>query len=116
MLIREFQAPSVDAEKLAAMSQFMLNRAEDTDAKLEMSAASFLKLAANMGISLTFDNLRDMSQQPPLSNIIADVQGGNAETGRVIFKGAEVAPDTMSVDQAQQTVDGMAKRATKKAF
>ena len=43
----------------------------------------------------------------------ADVQGDD-QTGQVIFKGEEVAPADMSVDQARATVDRMAKRATNK--
>jgi hypothetical protein len=105
MLIREV-AGDVDVNKLAALSQFLLGRAEDTDAAKTISTAAFIKLASNMGISITADRLMDLIQQPPLNNIIANVEGDT-----ITFQGADVVPATMTVDQARQTVDSMAKRA-----
>ena len=105
MLIREV-AGDVDTTKLAALSQFLLGRAEDTDAAKTISTDAFIKLAANMGISITPDRLADLIQQPPLNNIIANLEGDI-----ITFKGAEVQPAGMTVDQARQTVDSMAKRA-----
>jgi hypothetical protein len=105
MRIREV-AGEVDVNKLAALSQFLLGRAEDTDAAKTISTAAFIKLASNMGISITADRLMDLIQQPPLNNIIANVEGDT-----ITFQGADVVPATMTVDQARQTVDSMAKRA-----
>ena len=105
MLIREV-AGDVDVTKLAALSQFLLGRAEDTDAARTISTAAFIRLASNMGISITADRLMDLIQQPPLRNIIANVEGDT-----ITFQGADVVPATMTVDQARQTVDSMAKRA-----
>lgn len=105
MLIREV-AGDVDTTKLAALSQFLLGRAQDTDAARTISTDAFIKLAANMGISVTPDRLADLIQQPPLNNIIANLEGDT-----VTFQGAEVVPAAMTVDQARQTVDAMAKRA-----
>ena len=105
MLIREV-ASDVDTTKLAALSQFLLGRAQDTDAAKTISTDAFVKLAANMGISITPDRLADLIQQPPLNNIIANMEGDT-----ITFRGAEVQPAGMTVDQARQTVDSMAKRA-----
>lgn len=105
MLIREV-ASDVDTTKLAALSQFLLGRAQDTDAAKTISTDAFVKLAANMGISITPDRLADLIQQPPLNNIIANMEGDT-----ITFRGAEVQPAGMTVDQARQTVDAMAKRA-----
>ena len=99
-------ADGSDIAQLTALSQFLLGRAEDTDAAKTISTDAFVKLAANMGISITRDRLADLIQQPPLNNIIADVQGNN-----ITFRGAEVQPAGMTVDQARLTVDNMAKRA-----
>ncbi len=115
MRIDEVDSHSADTQKLVALSQFLLARANDTDAKKSISIQSFLKLANNQGISLTADRLKDISQRPPLNNLIQDVQG-DAKTGEVIFKGDEQVTDTMSVDQARDTVDSMAKRAAKKGI
>jgi hypothetical protein len=115
MRIAEVQIPPIDSGKLAALSQFMLGRAQDTDAKKTISIQTFLNLAHSMGISLTADQLRTLIQQPPLNNLIANVEGDDA-TGTVVFRGAEAVTDTMTVDQARATVDSMAKRAAKKGL
>jgi hypothetical protein len=105
MRIREV-AGDVDVTKLAALSQFLLGRSEDTDAAKTISTAAFIRLASNMGISITADRLRDLIQQPPLRNIIANIEGDT-----ITFQGADVVPAAMTVDQARDTVDTMAKRA-----
>ena len=116
MFLFELASPQVDTQKLAALSQFLLSRADDTNAKKTISLKIFISLARNQGISLTGDQLRDLAQQPPLNGIIVAVKGDD-NSGEVIFKGAEeteAQPDTMSVDQARATVDKMAKRAANK--
>ena len=113
--MRILEVEQRDDEKLVALTQFLLSRAEDENAKKEISTQAYLRMANNMNISLTADQLKNLSQTPPLNNLIANVEG-DADTGRVIFKGADVEPDTMSVDQAQATVNSMAKRAAKKGL
>lgn len=112
MQIREV-TDSPDAEKLLALSQFLIGRSQDTDSQKKISVRAFIKLAQNMGISLTSDNLTVMSQQPPLSTVIQTVT-----PTEIIFRGADQEPatDTMTVDQARKTVDSMADRASKKGI
>jgi hypothetical protein len=112
MLLREvMDAP--DADKLLALSQFLISRAQDTNAQKKISVSAFLQLAQSMGISLTQDNLTTLSQRPPLSSVIQTIQGDE-----ILFRGAdqEQVTDTMTVDQARATVDTMAKRAAKKGL
>ena len=113
MRLVEFDTSRANTEKLAALGQFLLSRTQDTNAKKTMPVSSFLDLANNMGISLTNDQLRNLIQQPPLSEIIANVEG-DADTGTITFKGAEEVAPNMSVDQARDTVNTMAKRAASK--
>ncbi len=113
MRLVEFEVSSVNTEKLTALSQFLVSRTEDTNAKKTMPVSSFIDLANNMGVSITDDQLRNLVQQPPLSEIIANIEG-DAETGTITFKGAEEVAPNMSVDQARDTVDTMAKRALNK--
>jgi hypothetical protein len=113
MRLVEFEVSTVNTEKLAALSQFLLSRTDDTDAKKTMPVSSFLDLANNMGVSLTDDQLRNLIQQPPLSEIIANIEG-DTETGTITFKGADEVAPNMSVDQARDTVNTMAKRAASK--
>ena len=113
MRLVEFEVSTVNTEKLAALSQFLLSRTDDTNAKKTMPVSSFLDLANNMGISLTDDQLRNLVQQPPLNEIIANIEG-DADTGTITFKGADEVAPNMSVDQARDTVNTMAKRAASK--
>lgn len=113
MRLVEFDTSRANTEKLAALGQFLLSRTQDTNAKKTMPVSSFLDLANNMGIGLTNDQLRNLIQQPPLSEIIANIEG-DADTGTITFKGAEEVAPNMSVDQARDTVNTMAKRAASK--
>jgi hypothetical protein len=109
MLIREVSDSTAHRAKLMALSQFLLGRAQDTDSSKTISVDAFLKLAANMGISITRDDLVSASQQMPLSNIIANIEGNNVQ-----FRNAETVPGStpeMTPDMARLTVDNMAKRA-----
>jgi hypothetical protein len=111
MIIREFV--DRDAIKLAAIGQFLLKRAGDTVAVKPMNVDTFINIARDNGINMTRDRLMLIANQPPLSNIIDDIQND-----QIIWKGSKInnGDNTMSVDQARQTVDQMAKRAAKKGL
>lgn len=116
MLVREVSTPDQQVIRLTALAQFLLGRARDTGAQAQISTESFIRLAAAQGISLTINQLKELSTRPPLSNIIADVTGSETDPGLVIFRGDDIAAgqETMTVDQARETVDSMARRAAKK--
>ena len=117
MLIREFAGAEAQAGRLAALAEFYSDRARDEGVEPRISRASFLQLAANMGISLSPSQLKNMIQRPPLQNLIADVTGDDDRIdgpGEVVFKGGETvtgADGEMTPDMARLTVDNMAKRA-----
>lgn len=105
MLIRE--VTDVSTEKLVALGQFLIGRADDTGAKKSVSIDAFVNMAQSMGINITKNNIRDLAEKPPLNNIIV-----NITDDKVVFAGANTASaDTMTVDQAEKTVEKMAKRA-----
>ena len=107
MLIRE--VASVGNQKLMALGEFLVGRAGDTGAKKKISVDAFLNMAQGMGVNITANQLRDLAEQEPLKNIIV-----NITDDEVIFTGAGTstqATDTMSVQQAQDTVEKMAKNA-----
>jgi hypothetical protein len=99
----------VDDSELEALTQFLIGRAGDTNAQKQISVDAFLRLAQSMGISLSKDQLITAIQQPPLSNLIDNIQGND-----IVFAGAQVPDSTMSVDKARDTVNKMAKRALNK--
>ena len=105
MLIRE--VTDISQEKLVALGQFLIGRAGDTGAKKSISIDAFVNMAQSMGINLNKDSLRDLAEKNPLNNVIV-----NITDDEVIFTGANSASaDTMTVDQAEKTVEKMAKRA-----
>jgi len=109
MKLIEFEVNSANTQKLAALSQFLLSRAQDTDAEKKISIAAFVDLAKNIGVSLNDAQLRNLVQQAPLKELIADVTDTE-----VIFKGAVEGAPNMTVDQARETVNTMARRALNK--
>ena len=109
MKLIEFEVNSANTQKLAALSQFLLSRAQDTDAEKKISIAAFVDLAKNIGVSLNDAQLRNLVQQAPLKELIADVTDTE-----VIFKGAVEGAPNMTVDQARETVNTMAQRALNK--
>lgn len=114
MLIQEFAGATGQDSRLAALAKFLNNRAQDENVSRTISVTAFLNLAQNLGIPMTQDQLRDMALKPPLDGIIA-----NVENDKITFRGGEeeaTVSDQMSVDQAQKTVDTMAKRATNNAM
>lgn len=105
MLICE--VTDVSQEKLVALGQFLIGRAGDTGAKKSISIDAFVNMAQSMGININKDSLRDLAEKQPLDNVIV-----NITDDKVIFTGANTASaDTMTVDQAEKTVEKMAKRA-----
>lgn len=111
MLIRE--VTDVNQEKLVALGEFLTGRADDTGAKKAVSIDAFVNMAQSLGINISADNnakqLRDLAEKPPLNNIIV-----NVTDDEVIFSGAgpeTPSGDTMTVQQAQDTVEKMAKNA-----
>lgn len=114
MLIKEFAGAEDQSARLAALAKFLDSRAQDEDAVRQISIPAFLNLAQGLGISITPNQLRDLALQPPLDGIIS-----NVENDKITFRSDDrevPVSDTMTVDQAQQTVDTMAKRAAKKGI
>lgn len=114
MLINEVQSDQ-DALQLAGISQFLLRRAQETNAKKVISAEAFLKIAKDNGININLDLLRTLSQRAPLNNVIGNIEGDGPQA-QIVFKGEQSTDDSaaMSVDQARSVVDANAKQAMKR--
>ena len=112
MRITEVADPQIaNKGQLEAIAQFLIGRADDTSAEKQISVPAFLNIAGNMGMSMTKDQLITLSQQPPLSNLIDNIQGD-----QIIFKGSQIPDVDMSVDKAREVVDKNAKSAMKRAM
>ena len=113
MLIREFQDTGriSNQERLLALATFLKDRAQDEDARAEISQAAFIDLAQDLGVNVTPENLADMISQEPLSNMLEPLE---PNSDRLRFKGNTEAQTGMSVDQARAVVDSNAKAAMKR--
>jgi hypothetical protein len=109
--MRLFEFANPGTQKLLALSQFLLGRAEDTTASKEISQQAFVELAQGLGVNVTTASLGDLIAQEPLSNILEPL---DPNSGIVRFKGNTEADTGMSVDQAQAVVDSNAKAAMKR--
>tara|TARA_R100001163_G_C5062130_1_gene199122 strand:- start:2365 stop:2712 length:348 start_codon:yes stop_codon:yes gene_type:complete len=111
MRILEFTSRSdkPSAQQLTALSEYLLGRADDEDTNHMVPIDVFLSMAHNMGVNITDEQLRNLSMQDPLKNVIVNVTDTD-----LVLKGAgedDQAADTMTPDQAQDTVAGMADAA-----
>jgi hypothetical protein len=110
MRIREFteRSDKPSAQQLTALAEYLLGRSNDANNDHTVPIKVFLSMAHNMGVNITDQQLRTFATQPPLSNIISNVSD-------IILTGAGITgqegEDTMTVDQAQDTVAGMADSA-----
>jgi hypothetical protein len=109
--MRIFEVANPDSQKLLALSQFLLGRADDTTAAKQISQAAFMDLAKSLGVNVTPDNLNQLINQDPLKNILEPVEPGS---GVLRFKGNVDGAPGMTVDMARATVDANAKAAMKR--
>ena len=100
----------ISAELRPELCRYLLGRADDEDTQHTVPIGVFLSMAHNMGINITDQQLRTLATQDPLKNIIQNVDADNIVLVGAGITGEEGA-DTMTVDQAQDTVAGMADAA-----
>mgnify|MGYP003336774883 CR=1 FL=1 len=97
-----------DPNQLVGLVQFLAGRAEDTNARKQISQSAFIDLAHSLGIMITPATLGEFIAQPPLNGVLEPL---DPNSGMITFKGADIGPAKMSVPQAQQVVNKMAKSA-----
>lgn len=102
-----------DPNELVGLVQFLNGRAADTDAQKQISQDAFIKLAQSLGINITHQNLADIISQPPLNGVLEPL---DPNSNMISYKGADIGPQKMSVPQAQQVVNKMAKSAMKRGM
>lgn len=105
-------ATETDPNKLVGLVQFLAGRADNTNAQKQISQDAFIKIAQSLGINVTAQNLGGLIAMPPLNGVLEPL---DPNSGMISFKGADIGPAKMSVPQAQQVVDKMAKSAMKKS-
>lgn len=114
MLITEVEDDAgADPKKLLGLVNFLAGRADDTNSQKQISQDAFVKLANSLKIPVTKQSLSDIVSQPPLSNVLEPL---DPNSNMIMFKGAAIGPTKMSVPQAQQTVNSMAKAAMRRGM
>lgn len=112
MRVTEVAQPNTpDPNRILGLVEFLRGRAGDQGGRLQISQQAFMKLAQQLGINITSQNLGDLINQPPLNNVLEPLDPGS---GMITFKGGEKTTTKMPVDKAQDIVSKMAKRAAKK--
>lgn len=114
MKIRELLAedadPGEDMLKLYAILSQIAGRIKDTGSDSPMSLTAILDILNESGLNITDEQFREMYVNPPLSGVIAGVEGDDVTfVGQRKETSAAIKPD-----QSTATLEKMAKRAEKK--
>jgi hypothetical protein len=113
MLIREFEEGAVNTQKLAALIDFLSGRAEDQNAKKQISKQALINAAKNLGVNINDQILSELILKEPLKNILEPIEP-NSDVIR--FKGNSEVDTEMPVDTAQDIVAQNAKAAMKRGM
>ena len=115
MLIFEVEnSGKIDTGKLLALIKFLAGRADDTNAKKQISTKSFIKLAQRNGVNITSDILGNIISQEPLSNVVEPYE---PNSNVIKFKGNNEPSNTvMNTDKAEKIVNQNAKTAMKRGM
>jgi hypothetical protein len=105
MRLFEFASPDPLVTKLVAVSDQLKTELSQDQAKTNMSVKQFLEYLQKYDINIDKLDLFNMIKNPPLKNIIDNIQGDN-----IVFKG--FAEPEMPDDQQKAVVQQMAKKAS----
>lgn len=108
----ETQTTAADPNVLLGLVNFLAGRAQDTNAQKMISQDAFIQAAQSLGINVTKQNLGDVVSQEPLSGVLEPL---SPDSDQIAFKGTVINTPGLSVPQAQQVVNKMAKSAMKRA-
>jgi hypothetical protein len=109
MRFREIcESADASTQKLLALSQFLSGRADDENARKEISTEAFIQAANSLGIEVNPQNLPEYIAQNPLKDILEPF---DPNSGVIRFRGNTNGDTGMPVDQARAIVDKNAKAA-----
>lgn len=113
MLIREFEEGAVNTQKLAALIDFLAGRAEDQNAKKQISKQALINAAKNLGVNINDQILDELVLKEPLKNILEPIEP-NSDVIR--YRGNKEVDTAMPVDRAEDIVAQNAKAAMKRGM
>lgn len=104
--------PAEDLQRLVALSELLAGQSEIAGENPSISVKSFLQHAKNLGVeNLSSRSFVNASTQPPLSNVIK-----NIENDEIYFTAAEEPEEDTAAVTDTDIVGKMADRQAKKAF
>lgn len=109
MLIREFTGDAIDPilVRLVAATSQLKSRIDNRKAKADWSVEELLQYLKDNEVILDKSDLLNMINNPPMNNIISNIQGDE-----VIFKGNDVSdPEDLDPEKRDELVKKMAKSA-----
>lgn len=99
-----------NATSLVGLVQFLRGRVKDTVSKAQISQEAFLRMAKNLGIAVSADNLAELIDQPPLNSILEPL---DPSSGIITFKHTEKPTTTSHKHKSKDIVSKMAKKANR---
>lgn len=110
MLINEVTSSSPSPVQLIAIIKQVIGRMRDTGVHSALPTQSLLKILRNNGVVLSLDDLQQMSQRPPLNNMISDVSKHEVTFADM----KQNQPDEQPAEVAKDTRSKLAKSVLKK--
>lgn len=104
------KASRVDSAKLLGLAEFIQGRNTDENAKSQISAPAFIKMAQSLGLNVNESNIAEIVGQDPLDKVF---QPFDQSTGYLIFKRGSNGDFDMPVNKAQDIVAKAADRQLK---
>lgn len=105
----EFAGPDPLLTKLVAVSSHLKSGIDSGQEHSDWTTEEFLDYLQGNDIVIDQSDLYDMIKNPPLSNIISNIQGD-----KIIFKGQSEEHSSDDVDKNKEIVKSMANKAIKK--
>jgi len=99
-------------DELLGLMQFLAGQIEDTAGQKQIPQDVFIKMAHSLGISVTRQNLPQLTIQDPLKNVVEPLQPDSEDP--IVLKGGDPINVTMPVNKAQDIVAAAAKKAAAK--
>lgn len=109
MRLDEFEDQNPLRVRLTGVVSQLRSRAKDTGASEPYSLDALRNKLHDANINLDDEELREISKNPPLSNLLT-IKGD-----KVLFKGIGYDTEKPEPEKTEKTLDTMSKRAAKKS-
>ena len=109
MIFTEIDSSTQQVNELTALVQYLISRASSLNTSPTINTKTFLKMAGDLGLNISWSQLQSFAQKQPLKNMITSLGSDKLSFG------GEGQNLTMPVDKARDIVKKMAKRSMNRA-